>query len=382
MTSPGPPASEATSGRSVRRRRRIRPAHVVRAVLVVLALGLAVCAWSCSPLYVIKAGIAEAKILHARRPIADVLTDPTTDADTRGKLAFVVEARRFARDDLGMSPGDAYTTYTKLQHDTLAMVLSAAYKDRLVPKTWWFPIVGRVPYKGFFDEDDAKEAQADLAADGFDTYLRPTTAFSTLGWFNDPMLSTVLRSDAVDVVETVLHELAHRYLFVPGHVDFNESFATFVGRVGAARFFCTRQGGGPDTVKCLRAQARWRDYERFSVFVDSLVSDLDRVYGDSSLTSQQKIERRQGIFTHALERFDHDVQPTFEAYSFAGFRDTPLNNATLLARIRYFHRLPDFQALLEEHGGDLRATLEDLHEHVPQHEDPFAALPEGGKAPK
>ncbi len=349
--------------------------RVLRVVLLVVALGLAVAAWACSPVYVIKAGIAEAKILHARRPITEVLTDSTTDADTRGKLAFVVEARRFAADDLGMNPGDAYTTYTRLEHDTLALVLSAAYKDRLVPKTWWFPIVGRVPYKGFFDQDDAKAAQTDLDADGFDTYLRPTSAFSTLGWFNDPLLSTVLRSDAVDVVETVLHELAHRYLFVPGRVGFNESFATFVGRVGAAEFFCTRQGGGPDTVKCQRARARWRDYERFSVFVDGLVSDLDRIYDDSTLTSAQKIQRREGVFSRALTHFDHDVQPTFEAYSFSGFRNTPLNNATLLARIRYFHRLPDFQALLDRHHGDLRTTLEDLHEHVPEQSDPFDALP-------
>jgi predicted aminopeptidase len=347
----------------------------VRIALALVAVGLAVGVWACSPLYVIKAGIAEAKILHARRPITQVLLDSTTDADTRGKLAFVLEARRFAADDLGMNPGDAYTTYTKLEHDTLALVLSAAYKDRLVPKTWWFPIVGRVPYKGFFSEEDAKEAQANLDAEGFDTYLRPTSAFSTLGWFNDPLLSTVLRSDAVDVVETVLHELAHRYLFVSGHVRFNESYAMFVGRVGAADFFCTRRGGGPDTVKCLRAQARWRDYERFSVFVDGLVSQLDSVYDDSTLTSQQKIEQRQGVFSRALEHFDKDVQPTFEAYSFSGFRDTPLNNATLLARIRYFHRLPDFQALLDQHHGDLRATLQDLHERVPKLKDPFDALP-------
>jgi len=369
-------------GRRSTRGHRPRRRLVLRVVLGIAVIGLVIGAWSCSPLYVIKAGIAEARILHARRPITDVLTDSTTDAGTRDKLAFVVEARRFAADDLGMNPGDAYTTYTKLQHDTLALVLSAAYKDRLVPKTWWFPIVGRVPYKGFFDESDAKAAQADLSADGFDTYLRPTAAFSTLGWFNDPLLSTVLRSDAVDVVETVLHELAHRYLFVPGHVRFNESYAMFVGRVGAARFFCTRKGGGPNTVKCLRAKARWRDYERFSVFVDGLVSDLDEVYDDSTLTRQQKIERRQGVFSRALEHFDRDVQPTFESYSFSGFRNTPLNNATLLARIRYFHRLPDFQALLDRHGGDLRATLADLKKRVPEHDDPFAMLPRSRGAPK
>src|SRR5690606_20955710 len=155
------------------------------------------------------------------------------------------------------------------------------------------------------------------------------------------------RTDDVEVVETVLHELSHQHLFVPGHVGFNESFATFVGRVGAIRYFCGREGGGPDTVKCARAQSRWRDYQRYSVHVDALVGELQAVYGDPSLTYDQKVERREEVFARVLARFDDEVQPTFEALTFQGYRDTPLNNATLLGRIRYFHRLPDFAAYLE-----------------------------------
>jgi predicted aminopeptidase len=330
---------------------------------------------------VVKAGLAEARILRARRPVTEVVADSTTDDATRDKLAFILEARRFASDDLGIDVGDAYTMYTRLKRDTLAMVLSAAPKDRLVPKTWWFPIVGRMPYKGYFDDDDARHAQAELESDGYDTYLRPTSAFSTLGWFNDPILSSMLSQDAVEVVETVLHELGHRYLFVRGHVGFNESFATFVGRVAAIEFFCTRQGGGPDTVKCHRAQARWRDFQRFSVFIDRLVADLDGIYGNPDLTFDEKVQRRQRVFDAALQRFDREVAPTLESFTFAGFRQTPLNNATLLARIRYYHRLPDFEKLLEEEGGDLRATLARLKAQAGSVQDPFDMLPTGGEAP-
>jgi predicted aminopeptidase len=326
---------------------------------------------------VIRAGLAEARILRARQPIHAVMNDTTTDEATRGKLRFVLDARRFAAEELGIDVGDAYTMYTKLESDTLALVVSAAHKDALVPKTWWFPIVGRVPYKGFFSERDARDAQADLEAEGFDTYLRPTAAFSTLGWFNDPVLSSMLATDEVEVVETVLHELAHRHLFVPGQVGFNESFATFVGRVGATRFFCTREGGGPDTVKCERARARWRDHQRFSVFVDGLVEGLQAIYGDASLTREQKVERRETVFAAALERFDTDVAPTFESIGFGGFRETPLNNATLLARIRYYHRLPDFDALLEARGGDLRVVLGELRLRADRVDDPFELLPGG-----
>jgi len=349
-------------------------------VLAVLALGFVAGCWACSPVYVIKAGIAEAKILRARRPIPEVLADPATDPDTRGKLAWVVEARRFAVERMGVDAGEAYTMYTRLERDTLALVLSAAERDRFAPKTWWFPVVGRVPYKGYFDQDDAREAQRDLEAEGFDTYLRPTSAFSTLGWFNDPILSTVLSSDDVDVVETVLHELSHNFLFVPGQVGFNESFATFAGRVGAVEFFCTRPGSGPDSVKCARAQARWRDEQRFSAFLDALVDELRTLY-DSDATREDKLRRREEIFAAALARFDAEVAPSFEDYGYGGFRRTPLNNATLLSRIFYYHRLPDFQAMLDEHGGDLAAVMRALEEGVGGVDDPFDLLPVGSGPP-
>jgi len=352
-----------------------RPRRWLRAVLALAALSLAASCIACSPVYVVKAGIAEVQILRARQPIHRVVNDPATSADTRTKLSYVLEARRFAAEELGIDVGESYTMFTQLERDTLALVVSAAPKDQLGSVTWWFPIVGRVPYRGFFSEEDALRAAADLEADGYDTYVRPTAAFSTLGWFNDPLLSTVLQTDDVEVVETVLHELSHQHLFVPGHVDFNESFATFVGRVGAIQFFCTRQGGGPDTVKCARAQARWRDFQRFSGFIDGLRAELEWLYYRPEVTFEQKVARREEIFAAALTRFQEEVQPTFESISFQSFLTTPLNNATLLARIRYYNRLPDFDALLASHDGSLTSVLSDLRARARTVEDPFELLP-------
>lgn len=349
--------------------------RVLRAVLAVTLLILAAGCWACSPIYVVRAGIAEVGILRARQPIHRVLNDSAVDADTRAKLAYVVEARRFAATELGIDVGDAYTMYTELDRDTLALVVSAAHKDRLVPKTWWFPIVGHVPYKGHFSLGAALAEQADLEADGYDAYVRPTAAFSTLGWFNDPVLSTTLQTDEVEVVTTVLHELSHQHLFVPGHVGFNESFATFVGRVGAVRFFCTRAASGPDSVKCARARARWRDFQRFSRYLDTFVEELDALYTDPSLTFDEKVERREAVFARALDRFDRDVAPSLEAFTFAGFRNEPLNNATLLSRIRYYDRLPAFDSFLHGHGGDLIAALDDLAARARSVDDPFDLLP-------
>ena len=347
----------------------------MRALLAVTALTLLAGCLACSPVYVVKAGIAEVGILRARRPIPAVLNDSTVDSDTRAKLAYVVEARRFAAEELGIDVGDSYTMFTQLDRDTLAMVVTAAHKDRLVPKTWWFPIVGNVPYKGHFSLQSALDEEADLIEEGYDTYVRPTAAFSTLGWFNDPVLSTSLRTDEVEVVTTVIHELSHQHLFVPGQVGFNESFATFVGRVGAARFFCSREGSGPDSVKCARATARWRDYQRFSVYLDDFVEELEAVYADGSLSTEEKVARRDAVFTASLEQFDSEVAPHFEALTFGGFRNTPLNNATLLSRIRYYNKLPAFDAFLASHGGDLVAALDDLKRRAGSLDDPFDLLP-------
>ncbi len=357
------------------RRARKRLLLGLGAVVVITSLAAA-----CSPIYLIRTGVAEAKILRARRPIPEVVLDPATDERTRTKLTFVAEARNYAISEFGLDVGRSYTSFTQLDSDTLAMVLSASRQDQLTPKTWWFPIIGRVPYKGYFNEDAAIREQEELEEDGFDTYLRPTAAFSTLGWFADPLLSTLLRLDEVDLVETVLHELSHNHLFVKGQVRFNESFATFVGRAGAIEFFCNRQGGGPDTVKCLRAQARWRDHRRFEAFIDGLVEELEVVYQDTTLAYVSKLAQREIIFDRSLETFANEVQPTFEASTYQGFLVTPLNNATLLTRIRYNHRLQDFQALLEREG-DLRRAVQFLKDGVDGVEDPFDLLPGGTVGP-
>lgn len=326
-------------------------------------------------MYVVKAGVAQVGILRARQPIHRVLADSTVDADTRAKLAYVLESRRFAAEELGIDVGESYTMYTELERDTLAHVVSAVYRDRLAPKTWWFPIVGRVPYKGHFNLDAALRERASLEEEGFDAIVRPTAAFSTLGWFNDPIMSTALRTDEVEVVATVIHELSHQHLFIPGHVTFNESYANFVGRVGAAHFFCSREGSGPDSVKCQRAMARWRDAQRFSAHLDAWVPELLALYADTTLTSEEKIAGREVIFSTALEDFDTEVAPTLESLTFAGYRNTPLNNATLMSRIRYYNRLGDFDVFLMSHGGDLAAVLEDLVARAGSVDDPFELIP-------
>jgi len=357
---------------AVRSRRLPRPL-LAGALLVTMALLLFNCS-GCSPVYLARAGWTEMKILTGRRPLAEVIENEATDSETRQKLLLTRQARAFAIHQLGLDAGDSYTSFTQLDSDTLAWVLSAAFRDRLESKTWWFPIVGRVPYKGYASQNAAEKARSKLESEGFDTYLRTTSAFSTLGWFADPLLSSLLRYDEVDLVETILHELTHNHLFLPGRVRFNESLATFVGRVGAIRFFCGPPEKSQNTEKCRTARSRWQEYQRFSRFLDEFISELQAVYGRSDLDLEEKIAAREELFITYQER-DRGADSQEASPLVRGFLSRPLNHAVLLARMRYFHRLPDFQAYLEERDGDLRRAIADLAREVRQADDPFQVLP-------
>ena len=190
--------------------------------------------------YLSRGAWEEAKILSRREPISEIVARPGVPAETKEKLKLVLAARQYAKDSLKLRVKDSFTTYSRLDHDTLVLLLSAAYRDTLKPYTWWFPVVGRVPYKGYFDFDEARRTAREMEREGFDTYLRPADAFSTLGFFNDPLLSTTLKSDTLSLANTVIHEVTHNTFYASGQAPFNESFAMFVGARGSAAFFRSR----------------------------------------------------------------------------------------------------------------------------------------------
>lgn len=340
--------------------------------LLTVAL-LLLCVTACSPIYVLRAGYEEAKILSRRKSIAGLVADTTTPPVRREKLRLVLEAREFASVQLGLDAGDSYTTFSQLDSDTLALVVSAAHRDRFEAFTWWFPIVGHVPYKGYFSERQARAAIEDLEARGLDTYLRPTSAFSTLGWFNDPLVSSLLRYDSVSLAGTVIHELTHNTVYLPGRAMFNESFAEFVGGRGAVEFFCGDGKEGSES--CRRAAAAWRDELIFAGFLDALVGELGDLYARQDLSTEEKLQRREEIFADALRRFDTEIQPRFELVRYDSFLRIPLNNATLLSRRLYYHRLDLFEAVHERLGGDLRRTIDLTLASVRERpDDPYAAV--------
>jgi predicted aminopeptidase len=330
---------------------------------------------ACSPAYVVRAGIEEARILSRRRPIERVIGDPATSPETRAKLELVLQARDFAQHAIGLNAGQSYTTYSYVDSDTLLLVVSGSRKDRFEAYTWWFPIVGRVPYKGYFHFDHAHREAARLDAAGYDSYVRPAAAFSTLGWFNDPLLSTLLRYDEVALAGTVIHELLHNTIYVPGQAAFNESFANFVGERGAIEFFCLRDG--EDAPRCIQARASWHDNLRFAAFLSELVAELELLYGRDDISTEAMLALREGIFDRARARFTAEVEPELQTGAFRGFIRRPLNNATLIGTRLYYDRLAAFEAVYLHLGQDyVRAVHAIIEASRSQPRDPYAALTE------
>ena len=300
--------------------------------------------------YLTRAGAEEARILERARPLEQVIGDQKTDGATRGLLQLVVEVRDYA-DSIGFAAGDTYTTYTDVGRDTLLLVVSASGKSCICPHVWKYPIVGRVPYKGFFDPGMAKAEAARLEKRGFDTYLRPSGAYATLGWFKDPLLSTALTRDSMELAATVFHEMAHNTLYVKSATAFNESFAQYAGYHAAARFFSTRG----DTLKARRALDRWADEQVLADYYGRLIERLEAFYAsrpDSAALDSGRV---------ALGAWSRDtlqlMASRFRTFQVGPMAARPINNARLVGVLIYRTNLDWFERWHQSHNADVREAV-------------------------
>lgn len=287
-------------------------------------------------------------IVNRREPVAEILADPARDPALKAQLAQARAFRDFASDSLALPDNDSYRSYVQLDRPHVVWNVYAAEEFSLEPKTWCFPVVGCVAYRGYFAQADAQALADALAAEGMDVFVGGATAYSTLGWFDDPIVSPMLERGELGLAGLIFHELAHQRLYVKGDTAFNEGFATTVEEGGVRRWL---QGAEPSRLPGYEDfLARRRD---FLALVVQTRARLAALYADETLDLEARREAKQAIIE--AMRAGHAALKAGPWRGFAGYDAwfaQPINNARLAAVAVYREQVPDFERWLGACAGD------------------------------
>ncbi len=326
----------------------------------------AVVVWCCLPAlagcgtdYYLQLLVGELASLANTIPVADALGDTDLTDDELAKLALTQQVRQFGIDRIGLYAGDAYTVFEANGSEPAAYVLSASAKESLTPYRWDFLVMGPMETKGFFDQGMAQREADCLAEADYDVYLARADGFSTLGFLPDPVRQSNLALDEIDLAELILHEMTHSTVFKSSDLDFSESLATFIGRAAAQEWF--NQTFGDESTEAKAARVRFADKVVIDEFVNDLFAEVTRYYLDAATGGEQRevvIAGRQPVFDAGIARFSTIYQPRLQdpdRWTYVG--ELELDNALLLAAIRYQDSLSDYQAVLDKAGGSFPDAL-------------------------
>lgn len=294
------------------------------------------------------------EVLSKRRPIDEVIRDPDTEPALREKLHAVLAIRRFASEALALPDNDSYRSYTDLGRPYVVWNVFATPEFSLEPVQWCFPLLGCVVYRGYFSEDQARAFARRLAAEGKDTYVAGIAAYSTLGWFDDPVLNTVLNRPLPDVAGLIFHELAHQRLYIKNDTAFNESFAMTVELEGTRRWL--QATAAANQYAAYRERKRRREQ-----FVQLLLRYRERLKTLYASTSDTAVLRAKKAAAFAELRRDYARLKREQWGGYAGYDRwfaQELNNAHLVSVGTYHRYVPAFQALLRRKDGDFQAYYE------------------------
>lgn len=334
----------------------MHPLRLLLAFLFALASGCA------SISYTSQAIIGQLDLMARTRPIADILDDtaarkaqdaalfsPVAPA-VRARLATVLRLRAFATEVLALPDNGSYTLYAEIDRPAVAWNVIATPALSFTAREWCYPFAGCVPYRGFFARDRAEREAARLRTEGLDVRVASVAAYSTLGWFRDPVLNTQLRQDDAAVAGVLIHELAHQQLYLPGDATFNESFATAVELEGLQRWLA--QENNPQA--WAKAEAELKRRQEFVEFVLPYRKRLETIFASASDAADQHTAKAQ-VYADLRAAW-----PALQArwggeHGYAGWFAQDLNNAHLAGIGLYYEYVPAFRQLLRAHQGDLKA---------------------------
>ena len=317
---------------------------VLAGLMVAGSLGLSGCG------YYAQAVRGHMDLVGRSRPVEDVLADRAAPAELRDRLELVLELRRFAFSELKLPDNGSYLKYAELDRPYVVWNVFAAPGDSLVPRQWCFPVAGCVVYRGYFREESARGYARGLEADGYDVHVGGATAYSTVGWFKDPVLSTMLSADDARLAGLLFHELAHQQLYVKDDSGFNEAFASLVEEEGVRRWLAASGRDGD--------WAAWRarkDREaQVQLLLEQARGELAEFYARSPGPDELGAGK-QAVFEALRERYRAVSADWPDRGGYDAWFAAPWNNARLVPVGTYRRLVPAFRALLREEGGDLAA---------------------------
>jgi len=288
------------------------------------------------------------KILKNRQPIDKLIADPVTPMDLKKKLTLAMDIRKFAIETLKLPGQDHYLTYVDVKQPYVVWVVFAAPKYSIEPKTWCYPIVGCAVYRGYFSKQDADEYAEQLNDHGYDVYVSGVKAYSTLGWFDDPILSTFIDRGKTRLAALIFHELAHHLFYVKDDSTFNESFAQTVEQEGMRQWFIKENDPAAHR-KYLDAKNR---HKQFIQLVTKFRHKLERMYEKEMPVSEKKQHKEQ-LFNQLRKEYQF-LKKKWNGFSgYDEWFNNDLNNAKMITIAAYNDLVPAFLNILQSEGRDL-----------------------------
>ena len=317
---------------------------IFRLVLIVF---LTACS---SPAYYFQASSGQLKLMRSRQDIQTILDDPTTTPELSSQLNTAAQIKAFALDELDLPGNGSYSSYVEVYTDALVWNVIATEEFSLQPKKWCFLVAGCVPYRGFFKQQKAMDSAARLRKKGMDVVVSPAGAYSTLGWFKDPLLSTMTTGSDVRLAAYLFHELAHQRLYKKGDGAFNEAYASFVEDIGVAMWLNSKQRHD-DLLQWQQLQTAGRD---FSNMIAELRDELNLLYLSNEAESVKRT-RKSEIFDSLPDVYEQLRQEKWQGGQYYNsWFDQPLNNARIALYDTYEGGRCAFKALFDKAKGDLR----------------------------
>jgi predicted aminopeptidase len=330
-----------------------------RPLFLLLSLALSGC-------YATRMALHHNDLFNSRRPVAEVIADPSTSPKVKDRLELVREVLNFAKTE-GLHTEGAYRYFIATKDPVVSYLVQAAYADRLESVTWWFPVIGSVPYRGYFDAAERDAKAEELAAEGYDVHTSGAGAFSSLGWFEDPIFASMVDRADADLAALFLHELTHRTFWAPGSTQFNENLAEYVSIELTQRFLAARG----DQKAIDRYNAKRADRRLFHDWLVALKADAEKLFANEAGLSREALLTAKA---QLYERYQKPpLKPAFKIVDFVDGEDW--NNASLLGASLYD---PDTDAFARANSctrdQHISVFLDALRRATEALDDPFKAL--------